>query len=181
MGILSDIIRDNRFTPEELPKFERKLFFAGARRRSYLERFGVLLSLAVVIATMGVLNDSTATVIGAMIIAPLMTPIMATAAALVVGRKERAFQASLIVIAGVVGVIALSWLLGLGYLLVGGFLSFETNTQITSRTSPGLIDLVAALAAGAAGAFAMSRDDIADSLPGVCKRSGGNDKTSGMR
>jgi hypothetical protein len=69
--------------PEDLPQFEAKLFFEGAKRRVNLERFAVLLFLSTVIATYGVLGDSTATVIGAMIIAPLMTPIMATAAGLV--------------------------------------------------------------------------------------------------
>lgn len=80
MSIVSDMFVANRFTPEDVPRFEAKLFFEGARRRRYYEQFGVLLVLATVIATMGVLGDSTATVIGAMIIAPLMTPIMATAA-----------------------------------------------------------------------------------------------------
>jgi len=50
---------------------------------------------------------------------------------------------------------------------ISAVISFETNSQITGRISPRLIDLYAALASGAAGAFAMSRDDIADSLPGV--------------
>ena len=40
------------------------------------------------IAALGVIADSTATVIGAMLIAPLMTPIMATAAALVMGQPD---------------------------------------------------------------------------------------------
>ena len=43
----------------------------------------------------------------------------------------------------------------------------STNSQITGRVTPRLLDLVVALAAGTAGAFAMSRDDVADSLPGV--------------
>jgi len=152
------------FTPEDVPGFERRLFFEGARRRQYLERFGVLLFLSAVIATMGVIGDSAATVIGAMIIAPLMTPIMATAAALVMGQIARAIRSSLIVAAGVAGVIAVSWLVGIFF---PGVISFETNSQITGRISPRTIDLIAALASGAAGAFAMSRDDIADSLPGV--------------
>jgi uncharacterized hydrophobic protein (TIGR00271 family) len=162
--MLPDLIRDNRFTPEEIPKFERRLFFEGSRRRSYLERYGVLMFLATVIATMGIIGDSTATVIGAMIIAPLMTPIMATAAALLGGQRGRALRSTTIVFAGVAGVIALAWLLGR---ITSISLTFETHDQITNRTSPHLVDLVAALAAGAAGAFAMSRDDIADSLPGV--------------
>jgi uncharacterized membrane protein len=45
------------------------------------------LTLAAVIATAGVIADSTATVIGAMIVAPLMTPILGTA--LAVGLAER--------------------------------------------------------------------------------------------
>ncbi|MGD2077000.1 MAG: DUF389 domain-containing protein [Chloroflexota bacterium] len=158
------MLRENIFRPTDVPAFERKLYFEGERRRPYIERFGVLLFLATVIATVGIISDSTATVIGAMIVAPLMLPIMATAAALVMGQMTRATQSALLVLAGVIGVIAVSWLLAWLYPEV---ISFTTNSQITARISPRLLDLVAALAAGAAGAFAMSRDDIADSLPGV--------------
>ena len=100
--------------------------------------------------------------------APLMTPIMATTAALLTGQTERAVRSTVLVAVGVAGVIALSWLFGaLAVLSVGRVLCFETNSQITGRISPTSVDLIAALASGAAGAFAMSRDDIADSLAGV--------------
>jgi len=90
---------------------------------------------------------------------------MATAAALVTGRFDRAIRSGLFVTAGVAGVIGLSWILtALNFTEV---ISFTSNSQITARISPRLIDLYAALASGAAGAFAMSRDDVADSLPGV--------------
>lgn len=164
MTTASRILRDNMFRPDDVPNFEKKLFFEGVRRRPYLERFGVLLFLATVIANVGIISDSTATVIGAMIVAPLMLPIMATAAALVMGQTGRAIQSGLLVAAGIASVIAVSWLMGLIYPEV---VSFTANSQITARISPRLLDLIAALAAGAAGAFAMSRDDIADSLPGV--------------
>ena len=164
MNMLSSIFRDNRFRPEDVPKFEGKLFYEGDRRRPYLERFFVLLILATIIATAGIIGDSTATVIGAMIVAPLMTPIMATAAALIMGNMNRAFNRLSLVVIGVLTVILLSWLFGLLYT---GYLSFTANSQIVARISPRLIDLVAALASGAAGAFCLSRDDIADSLPGV--------------
>ena len=111
MGILRNIVDDNKLTPEDLPKFEAKLFYEGAKRRVNLERFAMLLVLSTIIATFGVLGDSTATVIGAMIIAPLMTPIMATAAGLVMGDMKRAGQAFLTVVLGVAGVIALAWLI----------------------------------------------------------------------
>ena len=164
MNILTEMFRENRFTPADVPKFEEKLFFEGTARRMHYEQFVVLLVLATIIATAGVLGDSTATVIGAMIIAPLMTPIMATAAALVTGHMGRAGRSLLLVAVGVLSVIGLSWLLGTLYT---GVIAFDSNAQILGRISPRMIDLVAALASGAAGAFCMSRADISDSLPGV--------------
>lgn len=164
MNLRSRLLRENLFTPLEVSAFERKLFFEGARRRPYLERFSALLFLATIIATAGIISDSTATVIGAMIVAPLMTPIMAMAAALVMGQMGRAIQSSLLVAAGVASVIAVSWLIGTLYPHI---ISFQDNSQITARIAPRLLDLLAALASGAAGAFCMSREDIADSLPGV--------------
>jgi uncharacterized hydrophobic protein (TIGR00271 family) len=165
MGILRRIAEDNKITIEDLPKLEAKLFFEGPNRLVDLEQYVVLLFLATVIATFGVLADSTATVIGAMIIAPLMRPIMATAAGLVMGDMKRAGTSFLIVVLSVAGVIGVAWLLTL--INFTAVVSIETNSQITGRVSPSLLDLFAALAAGAAGAFAMSREDVADSLPGV--------------
>ena len=166
MNALSQLLRDSRFTAEELPNFEKKLFFKGARLRIFLARFTVLLFLSTIIATFGVINDSTATVIGAMIIAPLMTPIMATAAALVMGKINSSLRSLLLVVLGVTLVILVSFLIG-AIINAISFISFSQNLQINSRISPRITDLCIALASGAAGAYAMSRDDVADSLPGV--------------
>ncbi len=132
MGLLKNIVDDNKFSPEDLPKFENKLFFEGKNRRVDIEKFAVLLFLSTVIATYGVLGDSTATVVGAMIIAPLMTPILATSAALVMGNMERAGQACLLVIASIAGAICLAWISGI---IHPGVVSFTTNTQIIARVS----------------------------------------------
>jgi len=48
-----------------------------------------------------------------------------------------------------------------------GIVDVDTNVQIVGRTSPRLLDLLVALASGAAGAFALSREDVSDALPGV--------------
>jgi len=101
----------NRFDPEYLPSFESKLFFEGERKNKQIVNFIVLLALATVIATYGVVTDSTASVIGAMIIAPLMTPIMASAAAVTMGSTIRLGQALRLVALGIIGVIVLSMLL----------------------------------------------------------------------
>jgi uncharacterized hydrophobic protein (TIGR00271 family) len=164
MAVLSEILRDNRYEPADIPELENKLFFEGGRTRRYLVRFTVLLFLSTVIAANGVIEDSTATVIGAMIIAPLMTPILATTAALVMGNGPRAWRSFILVVAGALGVIAVATALGATAVHV---VDFKTNSQITGRVAPRALDLLVALAAGTAGAFATSRDDVADSLPGV--------------
>jgi uncharacterized membrane protein len=53
-----------------------QVFFDGPERNRRLSRYWLLLLLSAVIATARVMSDSTATVIGAVIIAPLMTPIL---------------------------------------------------------------------------------------------------------
>ena len=164
MTSLSSILKDNKFTLADIPTFEESLFFEGDKAQRYIVRFTILLFLSTVIATQGVIGDSTATVIGAMIIAPLMTPIVATTAALMMGNMQRAWKSLLLVAAGTIGVIIVS--AGFGLLAVN-VIDFDSNAQITARVAPRVLDLIIALAAGAAGAFAMSRDDIADSLPGA--------------
>lgn len=136
----------------------------GTERRRKLSSFWVLIVLATVIATAGVVTDSTATVIGAMIVAPLMTPILGTALSLVLADRRLILRNLGMVLAGAACVVGMAFVLGL---TVHAHLVADTNAQIAGRVSPRLIDLVAALATGAVGAFAMVRSDVSDTLPGV--------------
>ncbi|WP_129676448.1 DUF389 domain-containing protein [Candidatus Chloroploca sp. Khr17] len=153
------------FDPAYLDTFESKLFIEGPLRQRRLFNFFVLLLLATLIATYGLLSSSTATVIGAMIVAPLMGPIMATTAAVVMGSLPRALAASGLVILGVFSVIFTAFLLAT--LVPDGGIAFASNSEITSRIQPDLYALLTALGSGAAGAFIISRDEIADSIGGV--------------
>ncbi len=130
-------------------------------RRSRYTAFWTMLSLSAVIASAGVLADSTATVIGAMIIAPLSTPIMATALAL--AKRER--TGSLRFVAGGVALVICVGLL-FSTLVPSGY-DLLDNGQIAGRTSPSMLDMIAALATGLAGAVALARRDLAAVLPGV--------------
>ena len=136
----------------------------GVDRRNKLSSFWVLIVLATVIATAGVIADSTATVIGAMIVAPLMTPILGTALSVVLADRRLILRNLGMVLAGAACVIAIAFLLGL---TTPTHLLADTNAQVAARVSPRLIDLVAALATGGVGAFAMVRTDVSDTLPGV--------------
>lgn len=126
--------------------------------------FLIMLTLAGVIAIAGVLTDSTATVIGAMIIAPLGTPILAMGLGIVTGHLSLVVRSLLWVLAG----LAIVVVLGLAFsVFVATPQSLETNSQVLGRTSPSFMDLIAALATGFAGGFAMCRRDLSAIMPGV--------------
>lgn len=127
--------------------------------------YWTMLTLSAVIASAGVLSDSTATVIGAMIIAPLSTPIMGFALGLATGRLHGGLRSSVQFTGlGALLVIAVGVLFSL---VLPGTYNLTANEQIAGRTSPGLLDLIAAIATGFAGAIALARRDVAAVLPGV--------------
>ncbi len=140
------------------------LFIEGPWRSRSSTRFWVLLLLSSVIATAGVVADSTATVIGAMIVAPLMTPILGVALAVVLSDRPHLLRSLGYVAGGALVVIAVAFLIGLTAHPADAFYG---NSQVSGRISPRLIDLLAALATGTVGAFAQVRSDISDTLPGV--------------
>ncbi len=120
-----------------------------------------LLFLSGAIATLGLLSNSTATVIGAMIVAPLMGPITGMAFAMVMANRRLLKRSSLSLLLGCLLTVGtatvLSHIIGIDAL----------TPEIAARTKPTLIDLGVALAAGAVGALAKSRRGIGDALPGV--------------
>lgn len=130
-------------------------------RASRYSGFWTMLVLSSVIAAAGVIADSTATVIGAMIIAPLSTPIMGIALGLV---KRTRTGAAWFVLGGVCAVIAIGLVASL---VMPSTYELLANSQISGRTSPGLADLAAAIATGLAGAVALSRRDVGAVMPGV--------------
>jgi uncharacterized hydrophobic protein (TIGR00271 family) len=163
VGSFGDLLHGSRVERADLDELAGKLWFDREGRDAYV-RFGVLLVLSVVIATGGVLTDSTATVIGAMIVAPLMTPIMATTLAIVAGDVEHIGRSLALVAAGAGIAIGLPYLMGLASPAI---VTVANNSQVSGRVQPNVTDLVVALASGAAGAFALSRKNVSDALPGV--------------
>src|SRR5690349_19204561 len=151
-------------TSDDVVRMKDALFFEGEQRRRKFSKFWTLLPLAAVIATAGITSNSTATVIGAMIVAPLMTPILGTALAIVLADRRNVVRSVLMVLAGALLVVVMGYLLGL---LSPVPEVAATNEQVAQRVDPHLVDLIAALATGAVGAFALVRADVSDALPGV--------------
>jgi len=151
-------------TADDRLQLYQKIFYEGDEASRRLSRFFVLMGFATAIAAWGIIADSTAVVIGAMLIAPLMTPLMGTSLAMVMGWPKRASISFLVALGGVLLAIGLSIVFGWLYPVE---ISPELNSQVASRVGPTLVDWAIAVFAGGAGAFALSRPDVSDSLPGV--------------
>jgi uncharacterized membrane protein len=84
------------------------VFFEGTDVRQRLSRFWILITLASIIAAAGVAADSTATVIGAMIVAPLMTPILGTMLSVVLADRTNLIRSLLHVAGGALVAVAIA-------------------------------------------------------------------------
>jgi uncharacterized hydrophobic protein (TIGR00271 family) len=162
--VLGDWVHQMDIGPERRAGLADELYFEPPDRAGKLGAWWAMLLLSGAIATFAILQDSTAVVIGAMLVAPLMVPILGLAGALVNGWPHRAASSAWLVALGAVGVVALSFVLARW---VPPLVALDINSQITSRTSPTLVDLLIAVSAGAAGAFATVNLRVASSIAGV--------------
>lgn len=121
----------------------------------------MLISLAAMIASLGLVVNSPAVVIGAMLVAPLMSPIIGVGLATVLGDARFLKRSITAVLQGVILTIMVG--------AIAGLITFNQplSNEILARTQPSLIDLGIALFSGLAAAYALCRSDAAGALPGV--------------
>jgi uncharacterized hydrophobic protein (TIGR00271 family) len=140
---------------------ENLFVFDKTDQQPFLYRMAALLVISTVIATSGLLSNSAAVVIGAMLVAPMMRPVMAAAAAITLAWPRRFAEALILVIIMAVSAIAIA--------MAMTALSpdmFSMPDQVLDRTQPTFFDLIIALAAGAGGAYTMTRKE-SSAIPGV--------------
>jgi uncharacterized hydrophobic protein (TIGR00271 family) len=125
------------------------------------QNYYMLIFLSAIIATLGLLQNSAAVIIGAMLVAPLMTPILSLSLGIVLGDVRILRAATESVIKGVLTAV------GMATLLTVVTPAVQATSEIAARTQPTLLDLFIALASGAAGAYALARKEVAAALPGV--------------
>ncbi|OQY48635.1 MAG: hypothetical protein B6240_04400 [Desulfobacteraceae bacterium 4572_87] len=121
----------------------------------------LLLSISVLIAGFGVVTNSPAVVIGAMLVSPLMTPIFGISLGLVRGNMPLFRKAFVAEFGGVLIAIVVAAILGMFPF------AQEVTPEMLSRTSPTLLDLLVAALAGTAGCLAMIDARISPVLPGI--------------
>lgn len=144
-------------TTEEWQQLHRELSIDASWNTNYV----VLTISACLIATFGLISNSTAVIIGAMIVAPLMLPLRGLAFGALEG-DFHLFGKALSAIAG-------ATILALTLSLLTGFLVGipEYGSEVLSRTQPNLVDLGIAVVAGGIGGFAKIRERISDALAGT--------------
>ncbi|MFC4437373.1 MULTISPECIES: TIGR00341 family protein [Natrialbaceae] len=129
----------------------------------------ILLVVSTVIATAGLLLDSAATIIGAMVVAPLMGPALAASVGVVVDDEELAARGIVLQTTGlavtVLTAAAIGWTLRGTVLLPPGF-DITTVPQIGERITPNLLALFLALGSGVAGVISLIRN-VGSVLVGV--------------
>ncbi len=123
--------------------------------------FVVMLMLSASIASFGLIQSSAATVIGAMLVAPLMTPLLAIAMSLVQGNIRLFSHAWRALGIGIVGALLASVVIG----LISPWK--DLSAEIVARGGPNPFDLGTALLSGMAAAFALARSGLAGTLVGV--------------
>lgn len=123
--------------------------------------FVVLMIVSSILASLGLMQNSSAVIIGAMLVAPLMSPLVSFSVGLIQGRLRVMRDAAVTTGIGV--------LIGLGVAVTTGiFMPLHlATTEMLARGQPTLLDMGVALASGVAGAFATARKDIPAALAGV--------------
>jgi uncharacterized hydrophobic protein (TIGR00271 family) len=144
-------------TPERLHQVIEEISYGSEPKIS----FYALLCSSSLIASFGLIANSTAVIIGAMLVSPLMTPIIGIALALLRGDPVllgRSLRAE-----------ALGVVLAIGIAAVLGFfpLALQVTPEMLSRTEPNLLDLLVAVLAGFAGTYALIDAHLSPALPGV--------------
>jgi uncharacterized hydrophobic protein (TIGR00271 family) len=144
-------------TPKELSNLLAQLK-VGLQART---DFYFMVALAAAIAITGLIMNDGSIVLGAMLVSPLMIPIVGIACGISLGNID------LIRRSGASTFKGMALVLGVGVLMSFLLPNVEPTDQILSRTHPGIYDLIAALAAGGAGAYSLGRRPVAGALPGV--------------
>lgn len=155
---------EKNFFSENVPVEKRtavfnKLFFHY--KKDWKTSFLLMLLLSIGLASLGLSENSSATIIGAMIIAPLGQPIVAFGGAIALGWRIQSFRMLGIIILGSVSSILIAYLISL--ILP----DITPNKEMLIRTSPDLRDLGIAVLAGSAGAWGYYRSEFSTILSGV--------------
>jgi uncharacterized hydrophobic protein (TIGR00271 family) len=147
----------------KLASAQRDKLYQDILEASHLDpEYLTMLALSALIALLGLLQNSAAVIIGAMLISPLMNPILAAALALTLGDWRLGKKTALALALSIAGAILITW-------MAASLVPLRQATpEIVARTNPNLLDLFIALLSGLAGTLALrSSSSTLTIIPGV--------------
>jgi len=152
----------NQYVPQ-LSRSDRIKLFEGLQvgSRSGMD-FITLIALSTAIAALGLIQNSAAVVIGAMLVAPLMTPMLGAGLGLL--------QGNIVLVREAITSVVIGFSLSLGIGVAFGLLTpglIELTPELQARCAPNILDLLIALFSGIAAAYALARPGLLGALPGV--------------
>lgn len=156
--IQAELNRITQVTPEKMGLIINTIINGSSPKFTYF----LFLMISVVIASVGIVNNSAAVIIGAMLISPLMTPIFGASLATVTGNSELLKKSLFSVFFGVFLAILAAFMIGMSPIT-----PLSRTAELVSRTTPNILDLAIAAFAGIAGCIALLDDSVGASLPGV--------------
>lgn len=139
----------------------KDLFISLKDNAQHSSIFIVLMILSTLLATTGLFQNSAPVIIGAMILAPLMSPIISLSMGVVRGESFLITNSLKTLMFGIITALIFSSVYT--YLIPLNVLTDEMR----GRLNPNLLDLMVAVISGIAGAYASSKSEIAKSLAGV--------------
>jgi uncharacterized hydrophobic protein (TIGR00271 family) len=144
-------------TQLEQNEIERESEESASTSLDYL----VLIVISAMLATFGLMLNSNAVIIGAMLVAPLMSPLISFAVGMTLGKLDLVGRATVTLLQGIAAALLVSFLIG--------WLSPSTivTSEMAARGNPSVLDMGVALASGFIGAYATGRKHIPSALAGV--------------
>ena len=146
-----------------LPGHRRDALYRTVLEESHLDpEYLTMLALSALIALLGLLQNSAAVIIGAMLISPLMNPLLAGALALVLGDGKLGKKTAIVLGLSIGGAVVITW-------FVAEFVPMKQPTpEILARVHPNILDLFIAFLSGLAGTLALrSGSSSLMIIPGV--------------
>lgn len=128
--------------------------------------FFVLIICAAIIATAGLILDNAAIIIGAMVVAPLITPLFGLSLGLILFRGKQIWYSILLLFSGTVMGIAASFLITKLVVLIEG-IPITLTDEIFARSESHLLFFIVALMSGIAGAYSYAKPHLYGAIAGV--------------
>ncbi len=150
-----------RLNPQLTLVEQNELIWSAQKNSSSNLDYTVMIVLSAALATLGLLTNSAAVIIGAMLVAPLMSPLSSFSTGMATGILPLTRRASVTLFMGVTLALLIS-------IVMGVLLPIDTPTdEMLARGSPNLLDAAIALVSGWVAAYATARKGIPAALAGV--------------